>query len=186
MKSKENYANATLVVKKNENYSIIKGEVNLTPYRSIITNVRFSDFLNNPNLVSKTKGLTQKKRITVKTGEFEEQTVNLSDIVIATESKDYRWNQIDKMLAIRYHSEKEPFSSSTEDGKYQIKGHVFNLAKQIKDNNNFIIASDNTSIRDFLPEKTDDKDYATINDSVKTSKHNFIAINPKYFKKLKK
>ena len=46
---------------------------------------------------------------------------------------------------------------------------------------NFIIVSDDTPIEDLFPEEIKDKNYANINDLVKTSKHTFVAINPKYF-----
>ena len=188
MESDQNYADATLVVREKKNYSIIKGTVNLAPYRPIIRHIRFSDFLNNPDLVAKPGGLFKKKKITVKTGKFEEQTVNLSNIVIATENKDYRWNPVDRREAGRSSLKKEFFSFLTKDDQYQIKGYVFNLKKQIKFKKNFIIISDDTPIKGLLPEKIKDKHYVTINDLVtgKMSKHTFIALNPDYFKIPKK
>jgi len=180
MEPDQDYANATLIVRENENYSIVKGTVNLTTYKSIIHNIRFSDFLNNPGLVAKPGEAVKPTKITIKT-ESGDQNIRLSDIVIATENKDYRWNPVDRREAGRSSLKKEFFSFSTEDNQYQANGYVFNLKKQMK--KNFIIISDDTPIEDLFPEKTKDKNYATINDLVKgnISNHTFIAINPKYF-----
>ncbi len=180
MEAGQDYANATLVVRENENYSTIKGTVNLTTYRSIIHNIRFSDFLNNPGLVAKPGEAVKPHKITIKT-ESGDQTIRLSEIVIATENKGYRWNPVDRKEAGRYSLKKEFFSFSTEDNQYKVNGYVFNLKKQMK--KNFIIVSDDTPIKDLFPEEIKDKNYATINDLVKDSisNHTFVAINPKYF-----
>ena len=185
MESDQNNAKIKLIVYKKGTYSSIEGEVGLKVYKPTIPKpveyyIRFSDFLNNPGLVAKPGEAVKPYKITIKT-KSGDQNIRLSDIVIATENKAYRWNQPDKILAIHSSLEKKPFSSSTKDGQYQIKGYVFNLKKQMK--KNFIIISDNAPIEDLSPEKIKDKNYATINDLVKGKilKHTFIAINPEYF-----
>ena len=141
MKTNQDYANITLIIYKKGKYRSIEGEVGLKVYKPTIPKpveyyIRFSDFLNNPGLVAKPGEAVKPYKITIKT-KSGDQNIRLSDIVIATENKAYRWNQPDKILAIHSSLEKKPFSSSTKDGQYQIKGYVFNLKKQMK--KNFII-----------------------------------------------
>ncbi|PIU02491.1 MAG: hypothetical protein COT55_03245 [Candidatus Diapherotrites archaeon CG09_land_8_20_14_0_10_32_12] len=186
METDQDYANATLIIRENENYSIIRGKIDLTIYNPIISNIRFSDFLSNPGLIAKPGEAIKPTKITVETDESEDQNVKLSDIVIALENAKYRGNRFDRRRASRSSLKKEHFSFSTEDNQYKVSGYVINLKKQMK--NKFVVVSDDTPIGHLFPEEVEHKNYVILEDLVtgEISEHTFIAINPNYFEMPKK
>ena len=161
MGTDQNYANATLVVRENENYSIIKGRVDLRRDKPI----RFLDLLNHPHLVGINTGVYSSDKIIV--NQPEKHEIETSDIVIAYEEKEERGDKTERGRVPEVYKT-ENISLLTKDNKYRINGTVLGLKQMLnpKKEKKFI-AFTKVKLEDLVTHET--------------SEHPFLAINLEYF-----